>query len=47
LPADLRVGTYELRVGLYGLADSARLPVSGPAGRVKDSSAVLAQVDVR
>ena len=36
-------GVYELRVGLYRLADFARLPVQGPEGRVADSAIILGQ----
>jgi 4-amino-4-deoxy-L-arabinose transferase-like glycosyltransferase len=47
LPADLSRGTYQLRAGLYRLGDWARLPVSGPADRIADSSIILGEITVR
>jgi hypothetical protein len=47
IPADLAPGTYELRVGLYRLADFTRLPVQGPEGRVSDSAIILGQARVQ
>jgi hypothetical protein len=47
IPVDLAPGAYELRVGLYRLADFARLPVQGPEGRVADSAIILGQARVQ
>jgi 4-amino-4-deoxy-L-arabinose transferase-like glycosyltransferase len=47
IPADLSPGAYELRVGLYRLADFTRLPVQGPEGRVADSAIILGQARVQ
>jgi hypothetical protein len=47
IPADLSPGAYELRVGLYRLADFTRLPVQGPEGRVTDSAIILGQARVQ
>lgn len=47
LPEGLAPGVYELRAGLYRLANSTRVPVQGPEGRVVDSAMVLGQVQVR
>ena len=47
LPDDLAPGAYELRVGLYRLADFMRLPVQGPEGRVADSAIILGQARVQ
>ena len=47
MPDDLAPGAYELRVGLYRLADFARLPVQGPEGRVADSAIILGQARVQ
>ncbi len=47
IPVDLPPGAYELRTGLYRLSDGQRLQVQGPAGRVKESAMILAQVEIR
>lgn len=47
LPPDLQPGRYELRAGLYRLSDGWRLPVQGSAGRVKDSAAVVGEIQIR
>ena len=47
LPETLAPGAYELRAGLYRLADGTRVPVTGPAGRVADSAMIIGQVQVR
>jgi 4-amino-4-deoxy-L-arabinose transferase-like glycosyltransferase len=47
LPADLPPGIYELRAGLYRPGDGWRMPVQGPAERVKDSAMVLGTIEVR
>jgi len=47
VPEGLAPGAYELRVGLYRLADFARLPVQGPEGRVADSAIILGQARVQ
>ncbi len=47
IPVDLAPGAYELRVGLYRLADFTRLPVQGPEGRVTDSAIILGQARVQ
>ena len=47
VPDDLAPGAYELRVGLYRLADFTRLPVQGPEGRVADSAIILGQAWVQ
>jgi 4-amino-4-deoxy-L-arabinose transferase-like glycosyltransferase len=47
VPDGLAPGAYELRAGLYRLADVTRLPVQGPEGRVADSAIILGQVQVR
>jgi 4-amino-4-deoxy-L-arabinose transferase-like glycosyltransferase len=47
IPDDLAPGAYALRAGLYRLADVARLPVQGPAGRVADSAIILGQALVQ
>ena len=47
VPDELALGAYELRVGLYRLADFTRLPVQGPEGRVADSAIILGQAWVQ
>jgi len=47
VPNGLAPGVYELRVGLYRLADFTRLPVEGAEGSVADSAMILGQVQVR
>ena len=47
VPEGLVPGAYELRVGLYRLADFARLPVQGPEDRVADSAIILGQARVQ
>jgi len=47
VPDGLAPGAYELRAGLYRLADVTRLPVQGPEGRVADSAIILGQALVR
>lgn len=47
LPEGLAAGIYELRAGLYRLADGTRVPVLGPEGRVVDSAMVLGQVQIQ
>ncbi len=47
LPADLRPGRYQLRVGLYRLSDLARLPLTGPASQVLDNAAILTDITIQ
>jgi hypothetical protein len=47
VPDGLAPGAYELRAGLYRLADVTRLPVQGPEGRVADSAVILGQALVQ
>ena len=39
-------GTYTVEVGMYGLVDITRLPVSGPEGRVVDDAIHLVSFDI-
>jgi len=47
LPEDLPVGRYTVIVGLYQLDTLERLPVDGPADRLRDSAALLTTIEVR
>lgn len=44
---DAPPGRYTLEVGLYGLVDGARLPISGPDGKPIGNAVMLAQIEVR
>ncbi|RME82819.1 MAG: hypothetical protein D6775_09860, partial [Caldilineae bacterium] len=47
LPEDLAPGRYRLIVGFYRLDTLERLPVAGPAARVRDRAADLGEIRVR
>ena len=47
LPADLPPGRYTVIVGLYQLDTLERLPVDGPAVRLRDRAALLTTIEVR
>ena len=47
LPEDLPPGRYTIIVGLYQLDTLDRLPVDGPADRIRDRAALLTTIEVR
>jgi len=47
LPAELPPGQYTVIAGLYQLDTLDRLPVDGPADRIRDRAALLTTIEVR
>lgn len=47
IAADAPLGSYNLRVGVYGLIDGARLEVFNAAGELLDDAARLTEIQVR